>query len=77
MLQEVSGSFAFCLQSVLGKMNEIAKHKAAIEDAETQNKVGVHSHSAFVCDAIEKMSAEMHESVQHFVHTCPECAVVI
>lgn len=27
------------LQSVLGKMNEIVKHKAAIEDAETQNKV--------------------------------------
>uniref|UniRef100_A0A3B5B9X8 Dynactin subunit 2 n=1 Tax=Stegastes partitus TaxID=144197 RepID=A0A3B5B9X8_9TELE len=27
------------LQSVLGKMNEIAKHKAAIEDADTQNKV--------------------------------------
>ncbi|XP_026121564.1 dynactin subunit 2 isoform X2 [Carassius auratus] len=27
------------LQSVLGKMNEIAKHKASIEDAETQNKV--------------------------------------
>ncbi|XP_062853538.1 dynactin subunit 2 [Trichomycterus rosablanca] len=27
------------LQSVLGKMNEIAKHKAAIEDAETQTKV--------------------------------------
>lgn len=27
------------MQSVLGKMNEIAKHKAAIEDAETQNKV--------------------------------------
>ncbi|XP_056607166.1 dynactin subunit 2 [Triplophysa dalaica] len=27
------------LQSVLGKMNEIAKHKAAVEDAETQNKV--------------------------------------
>uniref|UniRef100_A0AAR2L7X9 Dynactin subunit 2 n=1 Tax=Pygocentrus nattereri TaxID=42514 RepID=A0AAR2L7X9_PYGNA len=26
-------------KSVLGKMNEIAKHKAAIEDAETQNKV--------------------------------------
>ena len=26
-------------QSVLGKMNEIAKHKAAIEDADTQNKV--------------------------------------
>uniref|UniRef100_A0A8C7ZWA6 Dynactin 2 (p50) n=1 Tax=Oryzias sinensis TaxID=183150 RepID=A0A8C7ZWA6_9TELE len=26
-------------QSVLGKMNEIAKHKAAIEDAETQNKL--------------------------------------
>ncbi|XP_064825289.1 dynactin subunit 2-like isoform X1 [Oncorhynchus masou masou] len=27
------------LQSVLGKINEIAKHKAAIEDADTQNKV--------------------------------------
>ncbi|MBN3317763.1 DCTN2 protein, partial [Atractosteus spatula] len=27
------------LQSVLGKMNEIAKHKATIEDAETQTKV--------------------------------------
>uniref|UniRef100_A0A7N9AUK8 Dynactin 2 (p50) n=1 Tax=Mastacembelus armatus TaxID=205130 RepID=A0A7N9AUK8_9TELE len=27
------------LQSILGKMNEIAKHKAAIEDADTQNKV--------------------------------------
>ncbi|XP_068598585.1 dynactin subunit 2 [Brachionichthys hirsutus] len=27
------------LQSVLGKMNEIAKHKSAIEDADTQNKV--------------------------------------
>ncbi|XP_071190819.1 dynactin subunit 2-like isoform X2 [Salvelinus alpinus] len=27
------------LQSVLGKMNEIAKHKATIEDADTQNKV--------------------------------------
>ncbi|XP_059925170.1 dynactin subunit 2 [Gadus macrocephalus] len=27
------------LQSVLGKMNEIAKHKTAIEDADTQNKV--------------------------------------
>uniref|UniRef100_A0A8C7MRP5 Dynactin 2 (p50) n=1 Tax=Oncorhynchus kisutch TaxID=8019 RepID=A0A8C7MRP5_ONCKI len=27
------------LQSVLGKMNEIAKHKAAIEDADTKNKV--------------------------------------
>nr|XP_046167376.1 LOW QUALITY PROTEIN: dynactin subunit 2 [Oncorhynchus gorbuscha] len=29
------------LQSVLGKMNEIAKHKATIEDAGTQNKVTV------------------------------------
>uniref|UniRef100_A0A667WVI9 Dynactin 2 (p50) n=1 Tax=Myripristis murdjan TaxID=586833 RepID=A0A667WVI9_9TELE len=29
------------LQSVLGKMNEIAKHKAAIEDADTQNKVAL------------------------------------
>lgn len=27
------------LQSVLGKMNEIAKHKAAMEDADTQSKV--------------------------------------
>lgn len=27
------------VQSVLGKMNEIAKHKTAIEDADTQNKV--------------------------------------
>lgn len=27
------------LQSVLGKMNEIAKHKATMEDAETQSKV--------------------------------------
>lgn len=31
------------IQSVLGKMNEIAKHKAAIEDADTQNKVSNHS----------------------------------
>lgn len=31
--------FILLFQSVLGKMNEIAKHKAAIEDAETQNKV--------------------------------------
>lgn len=30
------------IQSVLGKMNEIAKHKAAIEDADTQNKVSNH-----------------------------------
>lgn len=29
----------FVLQSVLGKMNEIAKHKAAIEDADTESKV--------------------------------------
>ncbi|XP_053153739.1 dynactin subunit 2 isoform X2 [Hemicordylus capensis] len=27
------------LQSVLGKVNEIAKHKAAVEDADTQSKV--------------------------------------
>lgn len=27
------------LQSVLGKVNEIAKHKASVEDADTQNKV--------------------------------------
>lgn len=49
------------LQSVLGKMNEIAKHKAAIEDAETQNKVSIHSHSVFVCDVTEKLSAKIHK----------------
>lgn len=32
------------VQSVLGKMNEIAKHKTAIEDADTQNKVCIISH---------------------------------
>lgn len=32
-------TFPAPIQSVLGKMNEIAKHKAAIEDADTQNKV--------------------------------------
>lgn len=26
-------------QSVLGKVNEIAKHKASVEDADTQSKV--------------------------------------
>lgn len=62
------------LQSVLGKMNEIAKHKAAIEDAETQNKVGLHSHSAFVCDVTEKLSPKIHESINLLVfgHMCPE-----
>ncbi|KAF5928332.1 hypothetical protein HPG69_014937 [Diceros bicornis minor] len=28
-----------CLMSVLGKVNEIAKHKASVEDADTQSKV--------------------------------------
>ena len=28
-----------CFQSVLGKVNEIAKHKASVEDADTQSKV--------------------------------------
>lgn len=32
-------SHLLCLQSVLGKVNEIAKHKAAVEDADTQSKV--------------------------------------
>lgn len=27
-------------QSVLGKVNEIAKHKATVQDADTQSKVG-------------------------------------
>ncbi|TVK90439.1 Dynactin subunit 2 [Bagarius yarrelli] len=40
-LQDLRESVAlFYLQSVLGKMNEIAKNKAAIEDAETQSKFG-------------------------------------
>ncbi|XP_063070952.1 dynactin subunit 2 [Engraulis encrasicolus] len=39
------------LQSVLGKMNEIAKHKAAIEDADTQNKV------AQLYDVVQKWDA--------------------
>lgn len=41
------------LQSVLGKMNEIAKHKAAIEDAETQNKVGNHRMSVLAYSGIK------------------------
>lgn len=31
----------FIPQSVLGKMNEIAKHKAAVEDADSESKVKV------------------------------------
>ncbi|XP_010569807.1 PREDICTED: dynactin subunit 2, partial [Haliaeetus leucocephalus] len=30
------------LQSVLGKMNEIAEHKATVQDADTQSKIGIH-----------------------------------
>ncbi|KAK3556866.1 hypothetical protein QTP70_022367 [Hemibagrus guttatus] len=50
-LQDLRESVAFYLQSVLGKMNEIAKHKAAIEDAETQNKV------AQLYDVVQKWDA--------------------
>ncbi|XP_055723884.1 dynactin subunit 2-like isoform X2 [Salvelinus fontinalis] len=39
------------LQSVLGKMNEIAKHKATIEDADTQNRVSQ------LYDVVEKWDA--------------------
>lgn len=52
------------LQSVLGKMNEIAKHKAAIEDAETQNKVSQ------LYDVVQKwdaMSTAVPQVVQRLV----------
>ncbi|KAI3369908.1 hypothetical protein L3Q82_024718 [Scortum barcoo] len=52
------------LQSVLGKMNEIAKHKAAIEDAETQNKVSQ------LYDVVQKwdaMSTSIPQVVQRLV----------
>ena len=32
-------TLSLCFQSVLGKVNEIAKHKASVEDADTQSKV--------------------------------------
>ncbi|XP_054472629.1 dynactin subunit 2 [Anoplopoma fimbria] len=52
------------LQSVLGKMNEIAKHKATIEDAETQNKVSQ------LYDVVQKwdaMSTSVPQVVQRLV----------
>uniref|UniRef100_A0A674PJB5 Dynactin 2 (p50) n=1 Tax=Takifugu rubripes TaxID=31033 RepID=A0A674PJB5_TAKRU len=52
------------LNSVLGKMNEIAKHKAAIEDAETQNKVSQ------LYDVVQKwdaMSTSVPQVVQRLV----------
>lgn len=52
------------LQSVLGKMNEIAKHKAAIEDAETQNKVSQ------LYDVVQKwdaMSTSVPQVVQRLI----------
>uniref|UniRef100_A0A665T8V6 Dynactin subunit 2 n=1 Tax=Echeneis naucrates TaxID=173247 RepID=A0A665T8V6_ECHNA len=52
------------LQSVLGKMNEIAKHKAAIEDADTQNKVSQ------LYDVVQKwdaMSTSIPQVVQRLV----------
>ena len=30
-------TLSLCFQSVLGKVNEIAKHKASVEDADTQS----------------------------------------
>uniref|UniRef100_A0A8D3D006 Dynactin 2 (p50) n=1 Tax=Scophthalmus maximus TaxID=52904 RepID=A0A8D3D006_SCOMX len=52
------------LQSVLGKMNEIAKHKGAIEDADTQNKVSQ------LYDVVQKwdaMSTSIPQVVQRLV----------
>ncbi|KAM4797423.1 dynactin subunit 2 isoform 1-T2 [Rhinophrynus dorsalis] len=52
------------LQSVLGKMNEIAKHKAAIEDADTESKV----HQLY--DTVQKwdsMSSTLPQVVQRLV----------
>ncbi|XP_020492424.1 dynactin subunit 2 isoform X2 [Labrus bergylta] len=52
------------LQSVLGKMNEIAKHKTAIEDADTQNKVSQ------LYDVVQKwdaMSTSIPQVVQRLV----------
>lgn len=52
------------LQSVLGKMNEIAKHKAAIEDADTESKV----HQLY--DVVQKwdsMSGTLPQVVQRLV----------
>ncbi|XP_053311735.1 dynactin subunit 2 [Spea bombifrons] len=52
------------LQSVLGKMNEIAKHKAAIEDADTESKV----HKLY--DVVQKwdsMSNTLPQVVQRLV----------
>ncbi|XP_063808421.1 dynactin subunit 2 [Pseudophryne corroboree] len=52
------------LQSVLGKMNEIAKHKATIEDADTESKV----HQLY--DVVQKwdsMSGTLPQVVQRLV----------
>ncbi|KAM9321304.1 dynactin subunit 2 [Gastrophryne carolinensis] len=52
------------LQSVLGKMNEIAKHKAAVEDADKESKV----HQLF--DTVQKwesMSGTLPQVVQRLV----------
>ncbi|XP_041097688.1 dynactin subunit 2 isoform X3 [Polyodon spathula] len=52
------------LQSVLGKMNEIAKHKGAIEDAETQNKV---SQLYEVIQKWDSMATTLPQTVQRLV----------
>lgn len=64
------------LQSVLGKMNEIAKHKAAIEAAETQNKVSQlydlahewHAMSTSVPQVVQRLVSvkALHEQAMQF-----------
>ncbi|KAM8975937.1 dynactin subunit 2 isoform 2-T2 [Pelodytes ibericus] len=52
------------LQSVLGKMNEIAKHKAAIEDADTESKV---HHLYDIVQKWDSMSNTLPQVVQRLV----------
>lgn len=52
------------LQSVLGKLNEIAKHKTAIEEAETQSKV---SQLYEVVQKWDSMAATLPQVVQRLV----------
>nr|XP_061814401.1 dynactin subunit 2-like isoform X1 [Nerophis lumbriciformis] len=64
------------LQSVLGKMNEIAKHKTAIEDADTQSKLSQlydtvkkwEAMSTSVPQVVQRLTTvkEMHEQAMQF-----------
>ncbi|XP_077458089.1 dynactin subunit 2 [Stigmatopora argus] len=64
------------LQSVLGKMNEIAKHKTAIEDADTQSKLSQlydtvkkwEAMSSSVPQVVQRLTTvkEMHEQAMQF-----------